>query len=243
MGSYEPDRQAVAHRKLAADSPVLQRRHDDAVYGHRRHAVLDDATQRAIQIGAGEAQRRTSRGAGVRAARAARHRPVDVVATPKPNLDVTANFTTQKHSGELPWASFGFSNDVEVALPYDSRANDFTIGTEWTNTTNMLRVAYSGSWFDNLAPTLTWDSPLRLDDIAGTPGRGRMSLWPSNSAQTISFGGYTKLAQDAGDRLLLLRPVEQRRAAPAVHDQFGGAAVRTAAREHGGGRARASRRT
>ena len=58
----------------------------------------------------------------------------------------------------------------------------------------MLRVAYSGSWFDNLAPTLVWDSPLRLDDASGDPGRGRMSLWPSNSAQTISFGGYTKLA-------------------------------------------------
>jgi MtrB/PioB family decaheme-associated outer membrane protein len=58
----------------------------------------------------------------------------------------------------------------------------------------MLRVAYSGSWFDNIAPTLTWDSPLRLDDASGAPGRGRMSLWPSNSAQTISFGGYTKLA-------------------------------------------------
>ncbi len=91
-----------------------------------------------------------------------------MVATPKPNLDVKASFTTQKHSGELPWgASFGFSNDVEVALPYDSRANDLTIGTEWTNARNMLRVAYSGSWFDNIAPTLTWDSPLRLDDASG----------------------------------------------------------------------------
>ena len=120
-----------------------------------------------------------------------------MVATPKPNLDVTASFTTQKHGGELPWgASFGFSNDVEVALPYDSRANDFTIGTEWTNARNMLRVAYSGSWFENIAPTLTWDSPLRLDDNADAgPGRGRMSLWPSNSAQTFSFAGYTKLAR------------------------------------------------
>ena len=121
---------------------------------------------------------------------------VDVVATPTPKLDVTASFTTQKHGGELPWgASFGFSNDVEVPLPYESRANDFTIGTEWTNTKNMLRVAYSGSWFDNLADPLVWDSPLRLDDASGAPGRGRMSLWPSNSAQTISFGGYTKLAR------------------------------------------------
>src|SRR4029450_6388679 len=78
---------------------------------------------------------------------------VDVVATPKTNLAVTASFTTQKHGGELPWgASFGFSNDVEVPLPYESRTNDITIGTEWTNPRNMLRVAYSGSGFDNLAP-------------------------------------------------------------------------------------------
>src|SRR6185436_3554475 len=70
----------------------------------------------------------------------------------------------------------------------------FTLGTEWTNQRNMLRVAYTGSWFDNLAPTLVWDSPLRLDDASGAPGRGRMPLWPSNSAQTISVAGYTKLA-------------------------------------------------
>ena len=160
--------------------------------------ALDDATQRAIQNGdpaklnlyvpqAPAFELRERRDIG----------RVDMVATPKPNLDITANFTTQKHSGELPWgASFGFSNDVEVALPYDSRANDVTIGTEWTNQRNMLRVAYTGSWFDNIAPTLTWDSPLRLDDNADAgPGRGRMSLWPSNSAQTISVGGYTKLAR------------------------------------------------
>ena len=130
--------------------------------------LLDDATQRAIQNGqanlnayvpiAPQFELRERRDIG----------RVDVVATPTPKLDVTASFTTQKHGGELPWgASFGFSNDVEVPLPYDSRANDFTIGTEWTNTKNMLRVAYSGSWFDNLADPLVWDSPLRLDDVVG----------------------------------------------------------------------------
>ena len=156
--------------------------------------LLDDAAQRAAQNGAGlnpyvaiapQFELRERRDIG----------RVDVVATPTPKLDVTASFTTQKHGGELPFgASFGFSNDVEVPLPYDSRANDFTIGTEWTNTKNMLRLAYSGSWFDNLAPTLVWDSPLRIDDAADKPAKGRMSLWPSNSAQTISFGGYSKLA-------------------------------------------------
>ncbi len=93
--------------------------------------LLDDATQRAIQTGqanlnayvpiAPQFELRERRDIG----------RVDVVATPTPKLDVTASFTTQKHGGELPWgASFGFSNDVEVPLPYDSRANDFTIGTE-----------------------------------------------------------------------------------------------------------------
>ena len=158
--------------------------------------VLDDATQRAIQNG----QANLNAYVPLAPAFELRERRdigrVDLVATPKPNLDVTANFTTQKHGGELPFgASFGFSNDVEVPLPYDSRANDFTLGTEWTNPRNMLRVAYTGSWFDNLAPTLIWDSPLRLDDASGTPGRGRMPLWPSNSAQTISVAGYTKLAK------------------------------------------------
>ena len=117
-------------------------------------------------------------------------------ATPTPQIDVTATFTTQRHVGELPWgASFGFGNDVEVALPYNSRANDFSLGTEWANGRQMFRVAYTGSWFDNHDDTLVWDSPLRLTDSTSAPGRGRMALWPSNSAQTFSAAGSTKLAR------------------------------------------------
>ena len=203
--------------------------------------VLDDATQRAIQNGD---QAKLNLYVPLAPAFDLRERRdigrVDVVATPKPNLDVTASFTTQKHSGELPWgASFGFSNDVEVALPYDSRANDLTIGTEWTNARNMLRVAYSGSWFDNIAPTLTWDSPLRLDDASGAPGTRThvplaVELGPDHQLRRLHQAG----AQDAGDWLLLLRIVEQRRAAAALHDQRGAAADRAAPRDHRGGSAR-----
>ena len=148
----QPRREAVGHRELPADPAVLQRGHDDALYGQRRHA---GARRRGA---ARRPERQASLNAYVPIAPQFDLRErrdigrVDVVATPTPKLDVTASFTTQKHGGELPWgASFGFSNDVEVPLPYESRANDFTIGTEWTNTKNMLRVAYSGSWFDNLA--------------------------------------------------------------------------------------------
>ena len=120
---------------------------------------------------------------------------VNFVSTPKPSLDLTASFTSQRHVGELPWgASFGFNNDVEVALPYDSRTNDFNLGAEWNNTHQMFRVGYAGSWFNNQDDTLVWDSPLRLTDSTSAPGRGRTALWPSNSAQTVSAAGYSKFA-------------------------------------------------
>jgi MtrB/PioB family decaheme-associated outer membrane protein len=159
--------------------------------------VLDDATQRANQTAstpslspyiplAQQFDLRERRDVG----------RFNFLATPTPQIDVKASFTTNRHVGELPWgASFGFSNDVEVALPYDSRANDFSIGAEWTNLRNMIRVAYDGSWFDNLDPILEWDSPLDLTDAVDNPGRGRMTLWPSNSAQTVSVGGYSKFAR------------------------------------------------
>jgi MtrB/PioB family decaheme-associated outer membrane protein len=122
---------------------------------------------------------------------------LDLVAVASEQVDIRGTFTTTEHRGELPWgASFGFSNDVEVALPYDSRTNDLTVGAEWKTDKAMLRIAYDGSWFDDQSDTLIWDSPLRLDDAVENPGRGRMALWPSNSANTVSGGGYMKLAHN-----------------------------------------------
>jgi MtrB/PioB family decaheme-associated outer membrane protein len=156
---------------------------------------LDDATQRQIQNG----QATLSAWAPLASQFELQERRdignLSLSAAPLPYLDVKAAFTSTKHSGELPWgASFGFGNDVEVALPYESRTNDFSIGTEWTNSRGMLRVAYNGSWFNNIEDTLVWDSPLRLDDSTSAPGRGQMALWPSNAAQTVSAAGHTKLA-------------------------------------------------
>lgn len=157
--------------------------------------LLDDATQRSIQ----NAQANLNAYVPLATQFDLRERrdigSFNLKSMLTPQLDLTAAFTTTRHRGELPWgASFGFSNDVEVALPYDSRTNDVTAGSEWTNGRNMIRVSYNGSWFDNLDDTLVWDSPLRLDDSTVDPGRGRMALWPTNSAQTISAAGYTKWA-------------------------------------------------
>jgi MtrB/PioB family decaheme-associated outer membrane protein len=158
--------------------------------------VLDDATQQRIQ-----SQQANLNAYVPIAPQFDLHERRDIgsvsfLASPTAQIDLNATYTMQRHVGELPWgASFGFSNDVEVALPYDSRTNDFTLGAEWNNNRSMLRVAYTGSWFDNLDDTLVWDSPLRLTDSTSAPGRGRMALWPSNSAQTISAAGHTKFAR------------------------------------------------
>ena len=158
--------------------------------------VLDDATQRLIQ----NKQATLSAYIPISPQFDLRERRdignVNVLATPTQNLDVTGGFTTTRHRGELPWgASFGFGNDVEVALPYDSRTNDFSLGAEWSNMRSMLRVGYTGSWFNNLDETLVWDNPLQLDDSTSAPGRGRTTLWPTNSAQTVSAGGYARFAR------------------------------------------------
>ena len=103
----------------------------------------------------------------------------------------------------------------------------------------MLRVAYSGSWFDNLDDPLVWDSPLRLDDASGAPGtRPHVALAVELGADDQLRRLHQAGAPDAGHRLLLLRLVEQRRAAAAVHHQLGAAADRAAARHRGGRGAR-----
>jgi MtrB/PioB family decaheme-associated outer membrane protein len=155
--------------------------------------VLDDATQLAIQNGQATTTAYVSQAPQFDLHERRDIGTVNMFATPTRTIDLRAAFTTTRHVGELPWgASFGFSNDVEVALPYDSRTNDINLGAEWNNSRQMLRVGYSGSWFENLDDTLVWDSPLRLTDASTVPGRGRMALWPSNSAQTVSIAGHSK---------------------------------------------------
>ena len=157
---------------------------------------LDDATQRLIQNGQATLSAWVPMASQFDLVERRDIGNVSVRAAPTPQVDMKGAFTTTRHRGELPWGgSFGFGNDVEVALPYDSRTNDVTLGTEWTKGRGMVRVAYDGSWFNNLDDTLVWDSPLRLDDSASAPGQGRMSLWPTNSAQTVSAAGYAKFAR------------------------------------------------
>ncbi len=180
---------------------------------------LDDATQLAIQ----QAQTNTKAYIPQAVQFDLRERrdigKINARVTPTRAIDFTSSFTTTRHSGELPWgASFGFSNDVEVPLPYDSRTNDFSLGAEWSNDRAMVRVAYDGSCFDNLDDTLVWDSRCGRPTSPAAPGADD-ALWPSNISQTVSAAGYAKFARRTQVHGFLSWVAEQQRAAPAVHDQ------------------------
>ena len=228
----QPRRQDVGDRELAADPAVLQRGHDDALYGQRRHA---GARRRgaARRPGWSGPQRLPPDRTAVRSARAARHR-ARRASWPRRRRTSTSRPASPRRSTAASCRSAPASASATT-----SRWRCPTIRAPTTSPSApsgptrraCCGSAYSGSWFDNLADPLVWDSPLRSDDSAGPRAAAacrcgrRTRRRRSASAATPSWRAH------AAHRLLLLRPVEQRRAAAAVHDQFGGAGDGPAARQ------------
>jgi MtrB/PioB family decaheme-associated outer membrane protein len=114
--------------------------------------------------------------------------------TPTTNLGINVNLSSTRRNGNQPWVmSFGFGQSVEVASPVDTRTTDLSTGAEWATDRGMLRVNYDGSWFKDSQQTLTVDNPLRATDSTAGSSRGRMALWPSNNAHTVTGAGAIRL--------------------------------------------------
>jgi len=112
---------------------------------------------------------------------------------------------TTRKSGNQPFGmSFAFNNANEIPMPIDNRTNDVSAGLEYVNPQGMLRVAWDASWFKNQIHEVLWDNPLRATDTnpidpsgysnGNGPARGRMSMPPSNSLNTVSTTGLYKMA-------------------------------------------------
>lgn len=111
-----------------------------------------------------------------------------------PATDVKVSFTSMKRGGDQPWgAGFGFALADEVPLPIDQRTNDLDAALQWADRGRLLQVAYHGSFYDNEVPVLVWDSPLALADAPGNPAQGRMAIFPSSTAHTVSAMGALPL--------------------------------------------------
>jgi len=155
---------------------------------------LDDAIQQGIQAGT-----LTLANAAAAAVpfdvRSRRDRALaDFTYRASNDIDTRFSVATTKREGTQPWgATFGFANDVEVAAPIDTRSTDVSTGLEWSKRGSLVRVGYDGTWFDNHIPALIWDNPLRATDSATAPSQGRLALWPSSNAQTVSGTGSVPL--------------------------------------------------
>ena len=196
LANYDRTGKLSLTGELPADSAVLQRRHEDAVHGQRRHA---GARRRDA---ARDPERRrpsstpTSRSRRVRPARAARHRPrrrgrhAEAATSTSPP-------TSRRRStaASCPGAPASASATTSRWRCPTSRAPTTSPSAPSGRTQrNMLRVAYSGSWFDNLAPTLDLGQPApprrrvgRRRAAAGCRSGRRTRPRPSASAATPSW--------------------------------------------------------
>ena len=116
-----------------------------------------------------------------------------------PELSLNAQYRYMNRDGSIPYGgSFGHSSLVEVPAPVRHQTNDLEGSAEFARDPVLLRASYSGSWFSNEITQLAYDSPFRLTDISGTPGRGRNSLPPGNSF--VQFSGLAEVKLPARSR-------------------------------------------
>ena len=188
--------------------------------------VLDDAAQRAAQGGAG-AQPLPRDRAAVRAARAARHRP----RRRRRDADAEARRDGQLHDAEARrraavWAPASASATTSRWRCPTTRAPT-TSPSAPSGRTRRTCCASPTAGRGSTTSRRRWSGTARSASTTSpdTPGtRTHVALAVELGADDQLRRLHQAGAQDAGHRLLLLRPVEQQRAAAAVHDQFGAGA-------------------
>ena len=105
-------------------------------------------------------------------------RPIGLIMNSSPSASASSGFGV-----ELPEVLNYFNNTVQVGAEYGKRS--------WG-----IQGAYIGSFFQNDTKDMVWDNPFRLNAEAITnPVSGRMSLYPDNKAQYITFAGATDLTK------------------------------------------------
>ena len=111
----------------------------------------------------------------------------------------------EKRNGTIPrFGALGVGNTVELLEPVDYDATQVRINGEFNKGSIYLSTSYYISAFDNDIKSLSWDSPLALNDSLFDPSRGLMSLPPDNSYHNLSMSGsirnlpyYTRITASA----------------------------------------------
>jgi MtrB/PioB family decaheme-associated outer membrane protein len=131
---------------------------------------------------------------------------------PQHGLEFTANYDLQDKRGtrrdSIMW---GFTNFASIAEPIDERIHQVTAGGTLARENFTFGVQYLASIYDNEIPSNTVDNPLCAADGncdpttppgGTTPGSGRQSVAPDNSAHQISLSGSGVMPTPFPSRLL-----------------------------------------
>jgi hypothetical protein len=111
-------------------------------------------------------------------------------------LDLTFNLKSVRREGAtLMNGTLGTpgGRTYELAVPLDHRSTDVTMQVEWANQKRRFSAGYTGSWFDNQIPTITWDNPFSVRDAASAPAQGRMAVFPNSTAHAVNTAGSVRL--------------------------------------------------
>ena len=182
--------------RFSNDAASLYRNQGGGVLG------IDDSIQKGIENNQFTLASAVARSTGIGLSNRRDTASFNLLYSATHELDLKVNLRTFTRQGNQPWgASFGFSNDIEVPLPLDSRTTDVNTGFEWGNARGNFSLAYLGSWYDNHIPTLVWDNPIKFTDstygtayIAGDgTSQGRMAIFPSNNTHAVAASGNFKL--------------------------------------------------
>jgi MtrB/PioB family decaheme-associated outer membrane protein len=113
--------------------------------------------------------------------------------SPDEALDINLRYSSEKRSGVKPLGgNFGF-NVVEVLEPTDYQTQEANASVEYMAKRWNLQLDYSASIFDNDIDALVWDNPFNEIDAVGNSSRGRLDLYPDNTANNLSLAGAASL--------------------------------------------------
>lgn len=113
--------------------------------------------------------------------------------SPTEKLDIKLHYSNEGRSGTKPLGGNFAFNPVELIEPTNYRTQEAKTSVEYAAKKWNIQLGYSASIFDNNVDVLVWDNPFREIDAVGTGSRGRLDLYPNNTAQNVSFSGAATL--------------------------------------------------
>src|SRR3990170_191498 len=113
--------------------------------------------------------------------------------SPSEELDIKFQYTNERRSGTKPLGGNFAFNPVELIEPTNYRTQEAKANVEYAAKDWNVQLGYSASIFDNNVDVLVWDNPFREIDAVGTGSRGRIDLYPNNTAQNVIFSGAANL--------------------------------------------------